>query len=76
MFIVEKQIIRFCFCFCVVDEKKLFTTKEMKAITAKHYKKLPEVQQKLHDNKEKQIKFANRLLADIFNKVGKFYLCA
>lgn len=42
----------------------------MKAITAKHYKKLPEVQKKLIDNKEKQIKLANRLLADFFNKVG------
>lgn len=48
----------------------MFTTKEMKQITAKHYKKLPEVQQKLIDNKDKQIKFANRLLADMFNKVG------
>lgn len=42
----------------------------MKAITAKHYKKLPEVQQKMIDNKERQIKLANRLLADMFNKVG------
>lgn len=47
----------------------MFTTKEMKEITAKHYKKLPEVQKKLVDNKERQIKLANRLLADMFNKV-------
>lgn len=56
-------------CVCVLEAPKLFTSKEMKAITAKHYKNLPEVQQKLVDNKERQIKLANRLLADMFNKV-------
>lgn len=50
----------------------MFTTKEMKQLTAKHYKKLPEVQQKLIDNREKQLKFANRILADIFNKVVRY----
>lgn len=41
----------------------------MKQITAKNYKKLPEVQQKLEDIRDRQIKKANRLLADVFNQV-------
>ncbi|KAF2880031.1 hypothetical protein ILUMI_26152 [Ignelater luminosus] len=49
-------------------KQHVFTVKEMKQMTAKHYKKLPEVQQKLEQNKEKQIRIANKLLADIFNQ--------
>lgn len=61
----------------ITELKRMFTSKEMKKITAKNYKKLPEVQQKLIDNREKQLKVANRLLADIFNKVyhSVYILC-
>ncbi|RZC32352.1 GPI-anchored adhesin-like protein PGA55, partial [Asbolus verrucosus] len=42
--------------------------KKMKEITRRNYQKLPEVQQKLMDNRERQIRQANRLMADTFNK--------
>lgn len=51
-------------------ELRMFTSKEMKGITAKNYKKLPEVQKKLEENRNKQIKKANKMLSDIFNKVS------
>lgn len=59
---------------CLTDatrqqQRRIFTAKEIKAITKKNYEKLPEVRQKIVNSKEKQIRFANRLVADTFNKV-------
>lgn len=48
----------------------MFTSQEMRKITAKNYKKLPEVQKKLEENRYNQIKKANKILANIFNKVS------
>lgn len=48
----------------------MFTSKEMKTITAKTYKKLPEVQQKKQQFKKQQINKANRLITNIFNEVN------
>lgn len=50
-------------------ELRLFSTKEMKRMTAKHYKKLPEVQEKILDTKRQRTKQTNKLLASIFNQV-------
>ncbi|XP_022918137.2 titin homolog isoform X1 [Onthophagus taurus] len=49
-------------------KKGLYSSVEMKEITAKNYKKLPEVQNKLKERRENNNKKANRLLADMFNK--------
>ena len=53
-------------------EISMYSTKEMKKITAKRYRKLPEVQQKLLDEREKRQRNANKMLAGIFNKVLMF----
>lgn len=45
----------------------------MKDINKRNYKKLPEVQQKLLDNKEKKLRQASRLMADTFNRVSKCF---
>lgn len=50
----------------------MFTSKEMKDITAKNYKKLPEVQKKLEANRKEQIKKANKILTNVFNRVSSF----
>lgn len=60
----------FILLFCVfLGVKRMFSPREMKQMTAKKYKNLPEVQRRVLDNKKKQINKANRLLANIFNKV-------
>ncbi|EFA09903.1 serine-rich adhesin for platelets isoform X2 [Tribolium castaneum] len=50
------------------NAKRLFSAKEMKDINKRNYKKLPEVQQKLSDNREKKLRQASRLMADTFNR--------
>ncbi|XP_044271125.1 uncharacterized protein LOC123015457 isoform X2 [Tribolium madens] len=50
------------------NPKRLFSAKEMKDINKRNYKKLPEVQQKLLDNREKKLRQASRLMADTFNR--------
>ncbi|KAJ3642812.1 hypothetical protein Zmor_025565 [Zophobas morio] len=55
---------------CERRAKRLFSGKEMKEITKRNYKKCPEVQQKLNDNRERQLRQANRLMADTFNRVS------
>ncbi|GJQ75653.1 hypothetical protein Trydic_g17729 [Trypoxylus dichotomus] len=50
------------------SKPRMFTSKEMKEITAKNYKKLPEVQKKLEENRNAQIKKANKILSDVFNR--------
>ncbi|KAB0794979.1 hypothetical protein PPYR_11818 [Photinus pyralis] len=49
--------------------KRPFSSREMKQLTAKNYKKCPEVQQKLVDVRERQIKKANKLIYDVFNQI-------
>lgn len=52
----------------------MFSSKEMKKITANNYKKLPEVQKKLEENRNQQIKRANKILSDMFNRVSKLLI--
>jgi hypothetical protein len=43
----------------------------MKDITKRNYSRCPEVQKKIVDNHERQLKVANRLMADTFNQPWK-----
>ncbi|KAK9729842.1 ALMS motif [Popillia japonica] len=51
-----------------LSKPHMFSSKEMKKITANNYKKLPEVQKKLEENRNQQIKRANKILSDMFNR--------
>lgn len=51
-----------------VKVKRPFSSREIKQLTAKNYKKCPEVQQKLVDVRDQQIKKANKLIYDVFNQ--------
>lgn len=48
---------------------KLFTEKEMREITRKNYKKLPEVQQRLRNNREQILRNADKFIVNTFTKV-------
>nr|XP_023027562.1 uncharacterized protein LOC111515578 [Leptinotarsa decemlineata]XP_023027563.1 uncharacterized protein LOC111515578 [Leptinotarsa decemlineata] len=47
---------------------KLFTEKQMKEITRRNYKKLPEVQQKLNNFREQRLRNADKMIVDIFKR--------
>lgn len=49
---------------------KLFTEREMREITRKNYKKLPEVQQKLRNNREHVLRKADKFIVNTFTKVS------
>lgn len=51
------------------DSNRLFTHKEMKEINRKNYKKCPEVQAKLSERREQQLRDANKLIVSLFTKV-------
>lgn len=53
----------------VIAGLQLFTEKEMRDITRKNYKKLPEVQQRLKSNREKILRNADKFIVNTFTKV-------
>lgn len=55
--------------FVLLEHRKLFSEKEMKEITKRNYKKLPEVQQKLTDDKYRRLRTADKFIVDTFAKV-------
>lgn len=52
-----------------VEAKTLFTCRELKEITLRQYKKLPEVQNKLKDHETENQRRRNRYMASRFSKV-------
>lgn len=53
----------------VIAGLQLFTEKEMRDITRKNYKKLPEVQQRLKNNREQILRNADKFIVNTFTKV-------
>jgi HD superfamily phosphohydrolase len=64
----KMKFLRSCQAICENNAKRLFSSKEMKDITKRNYSRCPEVQKKIVDNHERQLKVANRLMADTFNQ--------
>ncbi|XP_018579152.1 uncharacterized protein LOC108917157 [Anoplophora glabripennis] len=46
--------------------RKLFTEQEMKEITKRNYKKLPEVKEKIYNQREQRLRNADRFIVDVF----------
>ncbi|XP_072378948.1 uncharacterized protein [Diabrotica undecimpunctata] len=58
-----------------LKRQKLFTEQEMREITKRNYKKLPEVQQKLTNQRKEKLRSADRFMADTLNrKIQNFVL--
>lgn len=53
----------------ILELKRLFSCKQMKEMTNRKYKTLPEVQKKMEVRKTMLMAKANRLLVDMYNKV-------
>ncbi|XP_057664522.1 uncharacterized protein LOC130898932 isoform X2 [Diorhabda carinulata] len=51
-----------------LKREKLFSEKEMRDITRRNYKKLPEVQQKLIDKRVQKLRNADKFMADMLKK--------
>lgn len=53
-------------------EPRLMTTKEMKELTKRNYKNLPEVQDKITKKKIEEEKKTNRVMSQVFAHVSNF----
>lgn len=49
--------------------RRIFTTRELRALTRRKYERLPEVQLKKIDAKRKEDYRTNKLMAEVFTKV-------
>ncbi|KAJ8942755.1 hypothetical protein NQ314_009966 [Rhamnusium bicolor] len=50
------------------NKQKLFTEKEMKEITKRNYRKLPEIRERVNNMKEQKLRSADKFIADIFTR--------
>lgn len=56
--------------FLFLEQRKLFTEQEMREITKRNYKKLPEVKQKISSQREERLRSADRFIVDVFARVS------